>query len=190
VTTTSTPGYVTYLPQYRGRCYIEDFSLTFDSTNITDIVYTWDAANSPTAVSLTNYKTPATVYNDQKPSANSLGARNFQTTVDVKDLTQMSVIGQRLISLNKSYAVTAFTHLLATDNLDLVYRDYKDFGYAGTPYSAWLYPYDLARIGEQITIDLPDFGFDPQTSVVVGRTVEVTYTDTLVTYQLWKGLTY
>lgn len=188
--TSAVAGFVTYSPQFKGHCYVEDFSLTFDSTNITNIDYAWDASNSPSAVSLTNYKTPATVYNNQKSAGVALGSVNFSSTVDVKNLAEMTTIGQRLISLNKSFAVTAFTHRLATDNQPLIYRDIKDFDGAGTSHSAWLYPYDLAKIGEEITIDLPDYGFDPQTSVVVGRTLEVNYTDTLVTYQLWKGLTY
>jgi hypothetical protein len=189
IATSASPGYVTYLPEFKGKCYTQDFSLTFDSSTINSIEYGWDSNDAPTAVSLTLANDSEIVYNTQKPAQDSLGSVNFSTSIDVKNLTQLSLIGQKLIGQNKSYAVVSFTDVLAQDNLDLVYRDIRDFGGAGTDYAAWLYPYQLANIGEVITIDLPDYGFEPQQSVVVGRTIEVTYTNVLVTYQLWKGFT-
>lgn len=189
VSTSSTAGFVTYLPEFKGKCYTLDYGLTFDADSITNIEYGWDSADAPTAVELSLASNSATVYKQQKSAADSLGSVNYSSSTDVKNLTQLSVIGQKLIGLNKTFAVTGFTHNLAQDNLDLIYRDYSDFNLDGSDYSAWLYPYQVANIGEVITIDLPDFGFEPQESIVVGRTVEVNYTNTLVTYQLWKGFT-
>lgn len=189
VTTTATAGYVTYSPEFKGKCYTLDYGLTFDGTTINNVQYGWDSAEAPTAVTLDLATNSATVYKTQKATSNSLGSINYTSTIDVKDSTQLGLIGQKLIGLNKTFAVTSFTDTLAQNNLDLVYRDYKDFAITGTDYSAWLYPYQLASIGEIITVDLPDFGFEAQESVVVGRTVEVNYTNVLVTYQLWKGFT-
>ena len=161
---------------------------TLTDADITDIQLDWSGAGSPTGVTLTNYTDSELVYQYGSTSADAGGAVSYSATVDVKDLTQMTAIGQQLLAMNKAFKPIQITTTTATNNQSLIWKDItldSDFGEVTFFYS----PDKLYDIGETITIDLPEFGVDEVDMIIIGREINVTPDNWTTTYNLWKGFT-
>lgn len=157
-------------------------SFTFDDTNITDVTLDWSGANAPTGVTLTNYATPATVY--QYGTDSSSAGFNYSATIDVKDITQMTTIGQKMISMVKQFAPVSIRTKTATNFQNITFKE-EDFGDG----SVWFVPTNLIPVGKTIQVNQPTYGFTNQKMLITGRTIEVTTDNWTTTYDLWKGFT-
>jgi hypothetical protein len=161
---------------------------TLGANEITDVQLDWSGAGSPTGVTLTNYTDSEIVYEYGSTTAGAGGSVSFSSTVDVKDLTQMTEIGQQLLAMNKAFKPIQITTTTATNNQSLVWKDVSllsTFGGVTFFYS----PDKLYDIGDTITIDLPEFGVDEVDMIITGREINVDPDNWTTTYTLWKGFT-
>jgi hypothetical protein len=161
---------------------------TFTENEITDVQLDWSGAGAPTGVTLTNYTDSAIVYQYGATTGDAGGAVSYSATVDVKDLTQMTSIGQQLLAMNKSFRPIQVSTITAVNNQDLVWKDTTLQSSDGTVtfYSS---PNKFYDIGETITIDLPEFGVDEVDMIVTGREINVNPDNWTTNYTLWKGFT-
>jgi hypothetical protein len=151
---------------------------TFGDEDISDVVFGWSGAGSPTGVTLTNYFDNALVYQ----FGGSSNSQNFtySATIDVKDITQMAAVGQKMLSMNKAFRPVE----VATETA----RTYQEITFDDR-YGVFFYPANLAQVGDTVAIDLPDQGFSNVPMLVTGRTMEITPDNWTTTYNLWKGFT-
>jgi hypothetical protein len=158
------------------------------SAEINDLQLDWSGAGSPTGVTLTNYTDSSIVYQYGSTTSDNGGAVSYSATVDVKNLTQMTSIGQQMIAMNKAFRPVRVTTITAVNNQDL---DWKGTLLTSTFGSAtvFLSPDKFYDIGETITIDLPEFGVDEVDMIITGREINVTPDNWITTYTLWKGFT-
>jgi hypothetical protein len=142
------------------------------------VVFGWSGVGSPTGVNLTNYFDNALVYQ----FGGSSNSQNFtyNATIDVKDITQMAAVGQKMLSMNKAFRPIE----VATETA----RTYQEITFDDR-YGVFFYPANLAQVGDTVAIDLPDQGFSNVPMLVTGRTMEITPDNWTTTYNLWKGFT-
>jgi hypothetical protein len=163
-------------------------TFTFDKTMITDLTLDWDGLSSPTGALLTNVYDPNIVYSYGASSdAASGGNVTLTTSVDLKDISEMTTFGQLATSYNKTFNPVSITTLTAHNFQNLTFREDTIYDSGSTPRSAWLYPERLLRIGELTQINMPTYGFTNYQAIIVGRTIEVSNDFVLTTYNLWKG---
>lgn len=161
---------------------------TFDENIITDVELNWDGAGAPTGVTLTNDYNNTIVYQYGSTSSSSTGgAFNFAATVDVKDITEMTSVGQRMISYGREFAPVSVAVKLATNYQDIDFANEYLLDQGSTYREAWLYPANLLRIGDVAEITVSAYGFTDYRAIITGRTITVTPDDWTVTYNLWKG---
>jgi hypothetical protein len=161
---------------------------TLNETSITDVELNWDGAGAPTGVNLTNYYNPALVYQYGSTSSTSTGgAFNFAATVDLKDISQMTTVGQQMVSYGRTFAPVSVGTVIATNYQDITFVEDFLLDQGSTTRSAWLYPDNLLRIGEVAEFTLTEYGFTDYRAIVTGRTITVTPDHWTVTYNIWKG---
>jgi hypothetical protein len=160
----------------------------FGPEEITNVELDWSGAGAPTGVTLTNYTDPSIVYQYGTTIGDAGGAVSYSATVDVKNLTQMTSIGQQLIAMNKSLKPVQITIITAVNNQDLVWKDITIPSINGTV-NFYYSPAKMFDIGETISIDLPEFGIDYADMIITGREINVTPDNWTTTYTLWKGFT-
>lgn len=158
---------------------IETPQVVFDESSISDVIFDWSGAGAPTGVSLTNYFQPELVYTYGISNQQSNGIVNYFATVDLKDITEMTEVGQKMVSMNKAFRPVTVTTLTAYSNQEITFSDVDSH----------LYPSNLASIPKTVSIDLPSQGFDEVPMIVTGRTLEITPDTWTTTYNLWKGFT-
>jgi hypothetical protein len=151
---------------------------TFGDEDISDVVFGWSGVGSPTGVNLTNYFDNELVYQ----FGGSSNSQNFtySATIDVKDITQMAAVGQKMLSMNKAFRPVE----VATETA----RTYQEITFDDR-YGVFYYPTNLAQVGDTVAIDLPDQGFSNVPMLVTGRIMEITPDTWTTTYNLWKGFT-
>jgi hypothetical protein len=151
---------------------------TFGDEDISDVVFGWSGAGSPTGVNLTNYFDNELVYQ----FGGSSNSENFtySATIDVKDITQMGAVGQKMLLMNKAFRPVE----VATETA----RTYQEITFDDR-YGVFYYPTNLAQVGDTVAIDLPDQGFSNVPMLVTGRIMEITPDTWTTTYNLWKGFT-
>jgi hypothetical protein len=151
---------------------------TFGDEDISDVVFGWSGVGSPTGVNLTNYFNSDLVYQ----FGGSSNSQNFtySATIDVKDINEMSAVGQKMLSMNKAFRPIE----VATETA----RTYQQITFDDR-YGVFYYPTNLAQVGDTVAIDLPDQGFSNVPMLVTGRIMEITPDTWTTTYNLWKGFT-
>jgi hypothetical protein len=151
---------------------------TFGDEDISDVLFGWSGVGSPTGVNLTNYFNNELVYQ----FGGSSNSQNFtySATIDVKDITQMAAVGQKMLSMNKAFRPIE----VATETA----RTYQEITFDDR-YGVFYYPTNLAQVGDTVAIDLPDQGFSNVPMLVTGRIMEITPDTWTTTYNLWKGFT-
>jgi hypothetical protein len=151
---------------------------TFGDEDISNVIFGWSGAGSPTGVNLTNYFDSELVYQ----FGGSSNSQNFtySATIDVKDITQMAAVGQKMLSMNKAFRPIE----VATETA----RTYQEITFDDR-YGVFYYPNNFAQVGDTVAIDLPDQGFSNVPMLVTGRTIEITPDNWTTTYNLWKGFT-
>jgi hypothetical protein len=162
---------------------------TLTDAEISDMQLDWSGAGSPTGVTLTNYTDPEIIYQYGSTTADAGGSFSYVATVDVKDLTQMTAIGQQLLAMNKAFTPIQITTTTATNNQSLVWKDITLDASSGGLVTFYYSPDKLYDIGETITIDLPEFGVDEVDMIITGREINVDPDNWTTTYTLWKGFT-
>jgi hypothetical protein len=152
---------------------------TFGDEDISDVVFGWSGAGSPTGVNLTNYFDNEIVYQ----FGGSSNSQNFtyNATIDVKDIEQMSAVGQKMLSMNKAFRPVEVSIETA--------RTYQEITFDDRYLGSYYYPTNLAQVGDTVAIDLPGQGFTSVPMLVTGRTIEITPDNWTTTYNLWKGFT-
>lgn len=163
---------------------------TFYEDVITDVKLDWSGADSPTGVTLTNYFNPATIYQYGSSAENANGgAYQYANTVDVKDLTEMTTIGQKMLAMFKEFSPVTINVKVAT-NYQTVYFPGTPFlnSYSGLLDEANIYPENLVPIGTNVWVVLPSLDVSSHI-LVTGRTIVVTPDDWTCSYNLWKGFT-
>jgi hypothetical protein len=151
--------------------------LTLTDSSIANFVLDWSGFDSPSAVTLTNYTNPATVFQSGVNAQNSAGSFAYNATVDVQNIAQMTTIGQTALSMTRSFRPVRVTQEYARTYQNITFTDSS---------STWMLPANLIRVGQELRVNSSRYGTDT-TSKVVGRTIEVTPDNWLVTYDLWKG---
>jgi hypothetical protein len=151
----------------------------FDESSISDVIFDWSGAGAPTGVSLTNSGIADLVYQFGITNQESNGIFNYSATLDLKNITQMTEVGQKMISMHKAFRPVSITTLTAYTNQEITFSDLNSH----------LYPSNLVDITRTISIDLPSKGFDEVPMIVTGRTLEITPDTWITTYNLWKGFT-
>jgi hypothetical protein len=155
-------------------------ALTLTDSELATIEFGWSGYEAPTSVSLTNYTNPATVYQAGTNAQNSSGSAGFYSaTVDVRNIAEMTTIGQRALAMNKSFRPVVVSEEYARTYQNITFTDSS---------STWMLPANLLRVGEELRINSTTFGSDT-VNKVIGRTIEVTPDNWMVTYNLWKGFT-
>jgi hypothetical protein len=151
---------------------------TFGDEDISDVVFGWSGVGAPTGVNLTNYFNSDLVYQ----FGGSSNSQNFtySATIDVKDINEMSAVGQKMLSMNKAFRPIE----VATETA----RTYQQITFDDR-YGVFYYPTNLAQVGDTVAIDLPDQGFSNVPMLVTGRIMEITPDTWTTTYNLWKGFT-
>jgi hypothetical protein len=152
---------------------------TFGDEDISNVVFGWSGAGSPTGVNLTNYFDNEIVYQ----FGGSSNSQNFtyNATIDVKDINQMSAVGQKMLSMNKAFRPVEVSIETA--------RTYQEITFDDRYLGSYYYPTNLAQVGDTVAIDLPDQGFSNVPMLVTGRIMEITPDNWTTTYNLWKGFT-
>lgn len=185
---------------YNAKSFFSDRDLYSVSGSLTDAEMTaltmnWSGLDSPTAVSLTNYNDSAIIY--QKGS-DSVGGFNLSSTVDVKDLTQMTAIGTRYLSMFQSFEPVSASVITAQDYQEITFKEVSVSQSGGGTVSHWLMPKDLFNVGQMIEIYTEQVGttvIDGITygnlfnAIITARTISVTPDTWTTTYTLWKGFT-
>lgn len=187
---TSTTWYVSYYtaPYFAITKYTGTSAGTLDETDITDVQLDWSGAGSPTGVTLTNYTDQAIIYQYGSTETAAGGAVTYSNTVDLKDITQMTAVGQQLLAMVKAFKPITVNTITATNYQSVVYKSTNLPSDYGTVDIIWK-PQNLYEVGETITIDLPDYGIDNNNMIIVGRTITVTPDNWTTSYDLWKGFT-
>jgi hypothetical protein len=160
-------------------------TLTADDVNSIEIG--WDGTDSPTGVDLTLYEDDAITY---ATSLSSVGANTVTATVDVKDLTELTAVGNSMLAVSKTLAPKMVTVQTANKGQDIVFKEGTFTGSSSfIPVTAadWFYPSNVYQVGETLQINLPTFGFSNKKMLIVGRTIEVDQDNWLTSYDLWKG---
>jgi hypothetical protein len=148
----------------------------FDESNITEMNLDWSGAGSPTGISFTNFYDSNITYSYGLGVLDSSGgAFNYSATLDVNGSSQMASIGQKILSLNKTYQPVTITTITA--------RTYGqiDFGVATS--------YPIPAIAEKVRMNISANNVNNAESFITGRTIEVTPDNWTTTYNLWKGFT-
>jgi hypothetical protein len=158
--------------------------LSFGSNEIIECDLNWSGLDAPNSLKLINYANDTIVYNYSKPIDDSNQVVTYESTLDVKDLTQLTEIGNKMAGFEMSYEPVSITVLNAVPYQNLSFRNDV---YSGWDY--WNYPERLANVGNLIEIDLPQFGIDNRQMIVTGRTLQITSDNWTTTYNLWKGFT-
>jgi hypothetical protein len=161
---------------------------TLTSAEINDLQLDWSGAGAPTGVTLTNYTDSEIIYQYGSTTSDNGGSLSYSATVDVKNLAQMTSIGQQLIAMNKAFMPVQVSTITAVNNQNL---DWKGTLLPSTFGSATIFisPTNFYDIGETITIDLPEFGVDAVDMIITGREITVNPDTWTTTYTLWKGFT-
>jgi hypothetical protein len=164
---------------------------TLDETNISSVTLDWSGQGSPTGVTLTNYTDSATIYQYGSSQSGAGGSVSYSATVDVKNLAQMTAIGQELLKMTKAFRPISVTATIANEYQELDFKDVNlpRLDLPGEYFNVPYYPENLYFLGDTITIDLPAQGVDNLKMIVVGRTLEITPDNWTTTYNLWKGFT-
>jgi hypothetical protein len=151
---------------------------TFGDEDISNVGFGWSGAGSPTGVNLTNYFDSEIVYQ----FGGSSNSQNFtyNATIDVKDISEMSAVGQKMLSMNKAFRPVEVSTETARTYQEITFDD---------RYGVFYYPTNLAQVGDTVAIDLPNQGFSNVPMLVTGRTMEITPDNWTTTYNLWKGFT-
>ena len=151
---------------------------TFSDEDVSNVLFGWSGFGSPTGVNLTNYFNSAIVYQ----FGGSSNSQNFTytATIDVKDMTQMSTVGKKMLSMNNAFKPVEVSIETARTYQPITFDD---------RYGVFYYPSNLAQVGDTVAIDLPDQGFTNVPMLVTGRTIEITPDNWTTTYNLWKGFT-
>lgn len=164
---------------------------TISETDISNLELGWSGSDAPTAVNLTNYTDSTIIYTYGNTEATSVGATAYSATVDLKNLAEMTTVGQQFLAMIKKFTPVTITVPIARQYETVDYRaTIVDPLVPGSPASWYLYPTNCYDLGDTIEIDLPDRGIENQKMIVTGRTTEVTPDNWNVTYNLWKGFTY
>jgi hypothetical protein len=159
-----------------------------NSDSITDIKLDWSGANSPTSVTLTNYTDNSLIYQFGSVDSGAPGSFSYNSTVDLKDLTQMTEVGKQLLAMNKAFKPVQITTITAVNNQEVDFKETQVVGaltFAIIP----MVPSNLYEVGDTITVDLPNLGVEDNDMIVTGRTIEITPDNWTTTYNLWKGFT-
>jgi hypothetical protein len=156
----------------------------FSNDDIIDAQLDYSGASAPTGVTLTNYANNALVYQYGTGATSGTGSFNYSNTIDVKDITQMQTIGQKMISMTQSFRPISITTKTATNYQDITYREFDQLSN-----SRWFYPVNLVNVGSVNIISFNNLS-ENVTCIVTGRTLEITPDDWTTTYQLWKGFDY
>jgi hypothetical protein len=177
----TSPSNISFTPQiYSLVSTTASPARTYDSTNITDLQLDWSGADSPTGVTLTNYFNNTIVYQYGTDGTIAAGgAYNYSATIDVKDITEMTDVGQKMMSMVKAFKPVTITTKTATNYQNLTFKDD----------TTWTYPTNLSRVTETIAVNMPTYGLSSVPMLVTGRTMMITPDNWTTTYQLWKGFT-
>jgi len=159
---------------------------TFTGADLSDIVLGWSGQNAPTGVTLSLYSNDTIVYQyGTGTSVTDANTRSLTANVDVKDLTQLTAVGQTYLSMTQAFAPISITTETATQYQSITFREQDDYFISGN--KCWVVPTTLFDIGDTVTIDVTEHGIN-QDMLIVGRTLEVTPDNWLTSYNLWKGL--
>jgi hypothetical protein len=169
-----------YNPQSGGTQFNED--------NTNNIEFGWSGAGSPTGVSLSLTSNTATTYKKNAASTSQPGQFTYTSALDVKDSTELTNIGNQLISMTQKYLPIQITSVYAYDNQNISFtqQDYTIHG--GLTFSAWFKPKNEPIMGQQISLEYPTYGIS-DVVLVTGKTHEITPDYWQITYDLWKGFT-
>lgn len=155
---------------------------TFGEDEIVGVELDWSGAESPTGVSLTLAANSAINYQiGAISSGDNIGMFNYTNTLDVKDLSELIVAGQRMLSQTAEFAPVNISTIVATNNQDIIYEDRLGLG-------QWFWPINLRKPMDTITVDLPTLDVDAQRMLIVGRSMLITPDNWTCDYQLYKGL--
>lgn len=159
---------------------------TFTGSDLSDIVVGWSGQDAPTGVTLYLYSNDTIIY--QYGSSDSItdgNTRSLTSTVDVKDLTQLTAVGQTYLSMTPEFSPISITTETATQYQTITFREQDDYFISGN--KCWVLPTTLFNIGDTITVDVTEHGIN-QDMIITGRTLEVSPDNWMTTYNLWKGL--
>lgn len=170
------------------KSQVQTPTVDFDDDNIAGIALDWSGSGSPTGVAFTLYSDTAVTYNYGE--TNTPGAFVYTATPDVKNLTQLQAVADRMLNFRKLFAPIEITNETARTYQNLEFKEQTV--YITSPeavgFSFWLQPSNLARVTDTITVTNTELGLYA-TVIVTGRTINVTPDNWTTTYQLWKGFT-
>jgi hypothetical protein len=164
---------------------------TFDETVLTNVQLDWSGSDSPTGVTLTNAQDPAIIYSFGSTVSDPGGTVAYSATVDLKNLSQMTTVGQKFLGMVKAFRPVEVTVQIGSTYQDVEF-DLWSVPIIGSPgdfAQFYAYPKNFLFIGDTVTIDLPDKGIDSIDMLITGRTIEITPDTWTTTYNLWKGFT-
>lgn len=174
-------------PDLRVKKNTSTSSGTLNGNDISAVELDWSGAGAPTGVTLTNSIDSNIVSQYGSTQADGGGSFAYSATVDLKDITQMTAVGQEMLKMVKKFHPVSITVPIATNYQTVNYRATITTGDATL--TSYIYPENLYFLGETITVDLPDNGINSQNMIITGRTMNITPDNWTATYNLWKGFT-
>lgn len=157
-----------YDASWREISNIIDDTATITDEEIISCELGWVGADSPTSVDLTLYSDNSQ-YQYGTTNNNFIGSFNYTDTVDVKDIGELSVVGQSMLNIPKTYGITSLSTLTGCIYQPITFSSGNLF--------------NISNIGDIMTITLDKYGINKQ-MLVTGRTFEVDTTNWITTYQV------
>jgi hypothetical protein len=161
---------------------------TFDGETITDVTVGWQGEGSPTGVSLTLASNNATTYKKNSEDNGQPGLFTYSGTVDVKNLTELTRVGNTLLEMSRKFAPMQITTVRAKTYEEITFRQIDYTVHDLIEYPTWFTLKNDIIIGQQVGVELLNYGID-DSLLVTGKTHEITPDSWTITYDLWKGFT-
>jgi hypothetical protein len=161
---------------------------TFDADNITNVTVGWQGEGSPTGVNLTLASNSSTTYKKNAEDNGQPGMFTYSGSVDVKNLTELTRVGNTLLEMSRKFAPMQITAVRAKTYEEITFQQIDFTIHDEIEYPTWFRLRNDINIGQQVGVELLNYGID-DSLLVTGKTHEITPDSWTITYDLWKGFT-
>lgn len=161
---------------------------TFDDESISNVTVGWQGEGSPTGVNLTLASDSGVTYKKNADDNGEPGMFTYSGSVDVKNLTELTRVGNALLGMSRKFAPMQISSVRARTYDEITFRQIDFTIHDEIEYPTWFRVKNDIIIGQQIGVELLDYGIN-DTLLVTGKTHEITPDSWTITYDLWKGFT-
>jgi hypothetical protein len=116
------------------------------------------------------------------------GLFTYSGTVDVRNLTELTRVGNTLLEMSRKFAPMQITTVRAKTYEEITFRQIDFTIHDEIEYPTWFRLKNDIAIGQQVGVELLNYGID-DSLLVTGKTHQITPDSWTITYDLWKGFT-